>query len=188
VLLLFELLEKPYECYYVIALPINITFILALCGHWLEVPKDCEAFFGEARLNYLAILYLELFGNPPISKFGEQRREEMRLPCGWAVAKTLKMCWPEWNTHFTSGIHSFKPISMICQHSSSDLKLKLQRKYYRTYRIVSVSPDKSAEMTIFSLSILAGAPFGLVVLSHLTVSRATAFAKRSIEWDFTKQE
>jgi hypothetical protein len=29
------------------------------------VPKDCWAFFGGARLNYLAILYLELFGNLP---------------------------------------------------------------------------------------------------------------------------
>jgi hypothetical protein len=27
-LLSFELIEKPYECYHVIALPINITFIL----------------------------------------------------------------------------------------------------------------------------------------------------------------
>jgi len=97
------------------------SLILAMCGHWLEVPKDCWAFFGGARLNYFAILYSELFGNPPrYPSLESKRREEMRLPRRWAVAKTLKMCWPEWNTHFTSRIHSFEPISMICQHSGDD--------------------------------------------------------------------
>jgi hypothetical protein len=91
----FELIEKPYECYHVIALPINITFILGGIPRFLRcvgIEKFPRIAFGRARLNYLATLYLELFENPTISKFGEQETREMRLPRRWAVAKTLKMC------------------------------------------------------------------------------------------------
>ena len=54
--------------------------------------------FWWTRLNYLAILYLELFGNlPTISQVWRAKERKMRLLRRWAVAKTLKMCWPKPN-------------------------------------------------------------------------------------------
>jgi hypothetical protein len=102
------------------------SLILAMCGHWLEVPKDCEAFFGGARLKLPRNSIFRTFWEPHDIQVW-RAKDERRLPRRWAVAKTLKMCWPEWNTHFTSGIHSFEPISITCQHSGDDLSSRAAR-------------------------------------------------------------
>jgi hypothetical protein len=67
------------------------------CDVW-ALPGSSQgllSLFWWARLNYLAILYLELFGNlPTISQVWRAKERKMRL-CRWAVANTLKMCWPK---------------------------------------------------------------------------------------------
>jgi hypothetical protein len=72
-----------------------------------------------ARLNYLAILYLELFRT--FLRYPEQKTRENETPSQVGDRKNPENV-PDQNktTHFTSGIHSFKPISITFQYPSED--------------------------------------------------------------------